>query len=350
MPSLSIRTLLGPLLALLLALPAAAAPVALKDGHPDSYTVVKGDTLWDIAGRFLSEPWRWPEVWELNPQIENPNLIYPGDTIQLAWVDGKPRLRVSRGGGQGGSRVGGAVRLTPAMHSSAVADAIPTIPVEILRSFLTRSRVVAEEELEQAPYVVANSDRRVVTGAGDRIFARGIEGDGGRFALFHPNDYYRDPESGEVLGREATFLGDAVVEQGGDPATLRILSSRREVLAGDRLLPIEVEGLERNFQPHPPAVETSGRVIALVDGVSQAGRNQVVAVNLGSAAGMEVGTVLAVHQLGEEVHDPIKGDTIRLPAPRAGLAMVIRPFERVSYALVMESLRPIHLHDRVTQP
>mgnify|MGYP002715740889 CR=1 FL=1 len=144
------------------------AEVQLKDGHPDRYTVVKGDTLWDISGKFLSLPWKWPELWHANPQIENPHLIYPGDTLSLVYIDGQPRLMLNRGASRG------TIKLSPKVRSTPMAEAIPTIPLEAINSFLLSNRIVnSAEEFAAQPYIVAGRQESVIAGAGDRIYGRG---------------------------------------------------------------------------------------------------------------------------------------------------------------------------------
>ncbi len=327
---------------------ALADPDPLRANHPQRYTVVKGDTLWDIADRFLEDPWLWPEIWHVNPDIANPHLIYPGDVIKLVYVDGEPRLTVERGGLR-------TVKLSPQVRSEPIDQAIPTIPLDIIRPFLERPQVLSREEIDRAPYLVQSADEHMIAGAGDRIYVRGTEGDKGayRYSVFRPGRTYRHPVTDEVLGYEAIYVADAVVERHGDPATMKLVRSRREARVGDRLLPVLDEELDQHFLPRPPSGEVKGHIIAVVDGVSQIGQYQVVVLGLGEREGMAPGHTLAVYQAGEEIRDTVTSnpsDTVRLPDERAGTVMVFRSFDRVSYALVMDATRAIHVKDLVRTP
>lgn len=326
---------------------AYADTVALRTGHPERYVVVKGDTLWDIAERFLKDPWVWPEIWQVNPQIANPHLIYPGDVITLVWVNGRPELRLERGRPT--------VKLSPQARESGIDTAIPTIPIDAIRQFLNGSRVVGKEELDNAAYVVAGADEHVISGAGDRVYVRNLkQGDNTkRYTVLRSTQPYRNPGSDEIIGYEALYVGDGVVEAGGDPATVKLTRTSREVTTGDRLLPVTQQEILHHYQPHPPAKPVRGQIISVMDGVTQAGQYQVIVLNLGEQDGMEAGHVLAVYQTGETIRDVVSetpDDTVKLPNERAGVAMVFRAFRRVSYALVMKATRAIHLHDTIRNP
>ncbi len=337
---------LAALAALLAWAPAWSAGVALNPDHPDRYVVVEGDTLWDIAARFLRDPWLWPNIWYANPQIANPHLIYPGDVISLVYVDGQPRLRLSRGLP--------VVKLSPKVRVEPIRRAIPTIPLDAVEPFLTRPLVTTREALDQAPYVVQAADEHVITGAGDRVYARGLPPDGpGTWVVVRAGDEYVDPDTGEFLGLEATYVGDAEVQRMGDPATLWLTGTSREVLVGDRLMPVAGDGEAAVFQPQPAPAEIEGRIIAVVDGVSQIGQHQVVVINRGSREGLERGHVLAVYQAGEVIPDTVSedpDDTVRLPDERAGELMVFRVFDKVSYGLIMRAARAMHVLDTVRAP
>lgn len=359
---------------------AAADTVALNPDHPERYVVVKGDTLWDISGRFLREPWRWPQVWKINPQIENPNLIYPGDVITLTYRNGVPELSVERGG----NRRGDTVRLSPQVRSEALDRAIPTISPDAIQQFLTQTRPVALEEIQGAPYIVAHAGERLASASGDKIYARGLGSNpamkaeenatsmetaqavatpvepGTRFGVFRlGNPYYNSttpyerPAEEDLLGYEGVYVGEATLEVPGDPATLLINRARREALIGDRLLPLGETAIYQNFFPHAPSQPIQGIIVSIVDGVTRVGQYQAVALNLGKQQGVELGHVFAVYQRGGEVRDIVsedRNDTVQLPDQRAGIVMVFRTFERVSYALVMEATGPLTLYDVVRNP
>ena len=320
-----------------------ADEVVLNPDHPRQYTVVRGDTLWDISARFLRDPWLWPEVWHVNPQIVNPHLIYPGDVISLVYIDGKPRLVLKRG-----PRT---VKLSPSVRREVIEKPIPTIPLDVVSQFLTRSRVLSRQELEAAPYLVSHEDNRLTTGAGDRIYVRKIEKDDvRRFSVYRKGRAYRRPRSNELLGYEAIYVGQASLVDTGDPATLELTGTTREALIGDRLLPQEQEAILPYYQPHAPGHEVRGSVISIMDAISMIGSYQVLALDLGSKDGMEVGHVLAVYQRGATVRDAVEGGSVTLPDTRAGNLMIFRTFDKVSYGLVMNATRPIRKLDIVRNP
>ena len=337
---------LGLVFASLLATPALASEIALNPNHPDSYVVVKGDTLWDISGRFLSKPWLWPEVWQVNPQIANPHLIYPGDVISLVYVNGKPQLRVNRGHET--------IKLSPTAREERIDRAIPAIPIDAIKQFLTQPLVVDEGELEAAPYVVDSADEHLVAGAGNRVYVRGITDTTiGRYNLYKPGDKLIDPDTNEMLGVQAIYLGEATMQKFGDPATATLERTTREIGIGDRLKAIGEDEIHASFLPHPPSGDVKGRILTVLDGVSQIGKYQIISINRGTREGMEVGHVLRIHQAGEAVKDKVTAapnDMVTLPDEEAGLVMLFRTFEKVSFGLVMEATRPIHVLDYVTTP
>ncbi len=336
-----LRKIAGVCLGLMLSASVLADEVVLKTTHPDRYVVVKGDTLWDISDRFLVDPWRWPDIWEVNQQIENPHLIYPGDLLELTYVNGKPRLLLHRGSRD--------LKLSPRVRATPIGDAIPTIPIDAIKQFLTKPRVVGEDELEKAPYVVGIADEHIVGGAGNRVYVRSIEEDAG-YTIFRPGSAYKDGQTGEVLGYEALFVADTALERVGDPATLLLTKTSQEVSIGDRLLPIEGEAIAQNFMPHAAKEPIEGRIISVFGGVSQIGQYQVIVVDRGIEDGVEVGHAFDVLQRGKTIRDVVKDGTVKLPNEKAGLMMVFRTFDRVSFALVMKATRAIHLQDIVKSP
>lgn len=319
--------------------------IALNPDHPDRYTVVKGDTLWDISETFLRDPWLWPEVWYVNPQIENPHLIYPGDVITLVYVDGKPQLRMQRGGDQ---------KMSPHARSESLEKAIPTIPVDAIKQFLTRPLVVNQDELAAAPYIVDSADEHLVTGANDRVYVRGIDTkEHGRYYVYQPAGEIRDPDTNDVLGYEALYIGDATLQRFGDPSTLLLTSTTQEARIGDRMMPIVDEDVQTQFHPRPPENQVEGRILSVLGGVTQIGQYQVVSINLGTQDGMEPGNVLRIWQTGHVIQDPVsrrRNDKVQLPEEEAGLMLVFRTFDRVSYGLVMKASRPLHVLDIVRNP
>ncbi len=321
-----------------------AQAATVRDNVPSTYVVVSGDTLWDISGRFLREPWLWPEVWRANPQIKNPHLIYPGDRISLYYENGEPRLRLERG-------QGGVVKLSPSIRKIPKREAVPPIPLEKISAFLTDHRVVKPEEIEGVPYIVAGDDTRLISGAGDTIYARGQWGSYDTYSVYRKGDRYVDPDTQEFLGLEMVSIGDVKLErQEGDIGVMRVLSSNREILNGDLLLPADGGAITTSFQPQPPAEDTGGIILAAPDGLRNIGRNDIVALNRGSREGIEPGYVFGVERRGETIEDPVTGESITLPGEEGGLLMVFRIYEKVSYALVMQAGRPLSVGDKLLEP
>jgi len=338
------KLLLGALLAFGLVVSAIAGDVlALRQGHPEVYVVKKGDTLWDISNIFLESPWRWPELWQVNPQIENPHLIFPGDELHLVYHNGQPRLVLSRGGD---------VKLDPQVRSTPIEQAIPAIPLEAVNPFLNRGRIVGEGVLEGAPYVLAGKEGHLVTGAGDEIFGRGTFPAGEEsFGIFRRGDVFTDPDSGELLGIQARDIGTAkLLASEGDVATLALNRSTEEVRRGDRLLVEEERKINANFFPSAPPQQIKGYILAVEGGVNQVGRMNVVVISKGEQDGLQEGNLLAIYKAGETVRDPVTGDLVKTPDFRAGLLMVFRTFDRVSYGLVMRAERPLKVNDGIRNP
>lgn len=326
--------------------PAFAEQPLLRDDHPQRYTVIRGDTLWDIAGRFLRQPWRWPDIWYVNPQVANPHLIYPGDRLELVYLNGKPRLRL---GGRGHRTV----KLSPGIRSSAWDGAIPTIPVDAIAPFLSRPYVLGEGEAEAAPYIVAFADDHVLGGAGLRAYVRSLDAVGDKYHVIRPGEPYRDGDTGEVLGHEAVYIGAVESTRSGDPATVFFNSSQLESVIGDRLLPVGNERPWSHFTPGRPNGRVNGSIISVLNGVSQIGQYNVVVIDRGAREGLQPGHVLRIDRRGEKIRDvitPVSADTVTLPDEEAGVLMVFRSFERVSFGLVLNAVKPIHLQDRVRTP
>ncbi|MEX2517128.1 MAG: LysM peptidoglycan-binding domain-containing protein [Gammaproteobacteria bacterium] len=363
-------SILAFLLVALLPIAGHSETPAVKPDNPGGYTVVRGDTLWDISGRFLEEPWQWPSIWEVNPQIENPHLIYPGDVISLTYRDGRPVLSVNRG-----SRY---VKLSPEIRSSELSDAIPSIPIDAIQPFLSQPLIVSADEMSSWPYVFSSEDQRLISGSGNRVYVRGLaeDADETRYSIYRKGPAYRVKGAdgryadGEILGYPALYIGDATIEKFGDPASAKIVNSEREILAGDRLLPYAEGERIRDFIPKMPGSEISGQVVSVIDGVSEIGQYQVVVLSVGNNDGVETGNMLGVYQSGIMVRDNVtddvrtddrkskyetdffrlsqnKGEPVELPEEYAGAVMVFRVFDKVSYALVMQTAKPLHIYDSV---
>ncbi len=304
---------------------------------------MKGDTLWDISGRFLSNPWYWPEIWHVNPQVANPHLIYPGDRLALVYIDGKPRItKVTSNNG--------IVKLSPQVRSEQIDTPIPAIPLDAIGSFLTDTRIVSPELLNQAPYVLEGKDGRILTGAGDRVYARGKK-PADKVGVFRRSKEFVDPDTGEFLGLEARSIarGDISAED-GDVLTLDLTRSSEEVRIGDRLLVSEDRRLTTSFVPSSPGQQIEGKMISVDGGVTQIGQYDVVAINRGSREGLEAGNVMAILKSGNLARDPITNETVELPSERAGLLMIFQVYEKMSYGLILQATRALAVGDKVTNP
>ncbi|MDH3746847.1 MAG: LysM peptidoglycan-binding domain-containing protein [Gammaproteobacteria bacterium] len=317
-------------------------PVPLASGHPDEYVVKVGDTLWDIAATFLKDPWFWPEIWYVNPDIENPHLIYPGDVLGLVSIDGQPRITNVRAS---------TYRLSPQARVTPLTEAINSIPYEAVASFLTTGVVLEKGEADSLPYLLSSRGAHLVAAAGNEVYVRGTGPDpvGTRFGVIKIGDPLVDPDDNRVVGYQGLWVGQGTMRRGGDPATIRLNETTREASQGDRLIPESID-IPLNFFPKAPSSQIDGRIISVVDGVTQIGQYQVVVLNRGSRDGLAAGDVLTVFRYGEKIKDRIGGGSVKLPDEAAGTVMVFKVYDEIGYGLVMEATEVIHIHDAVRNP
>jgi len=335
--------------------------ITYEPEYPQSYIVQKGDTLWDISSVFLRDPWHWPEIWFKNPQVENPHLIYPGDELAIIYIGGERRVQIVRRGedGQilsiGGTSGMKVVKLSPRVRTHAIDASIPSIPIDSIRHLLSRPLIIEKEELDNSAYVISSVDAHLINSVNDRLYVRKLDTNSGngRYQIFRPNKPLYDPTTDELLGYEAIYVGETKLLLGGDPATVQVTKSVREILRNDRVLPIDNTNFERDFFPKPPGTQVRGEVLSLLDAISMLGQYQTLAINLGSRDGIETGNLLVVKRVGAVIPDFEEEDPtfkLKLPNERIGLVMIIRSFEKMSYALVMEASRPIIVTDYVESP
>jgi len=335
------------------AVPGGRGP-ELAPNAPDSYVVKRGDTLWGIAKLFLRDPWYWPEIWQVNPQIENPHRIYPGDTLRLIYVEGKPTLVLQRGE---------EARVIPRVRSEPLESAITTIPYETIAAFMSKPSVLESSQIKVAGYLLASLDSHEAISEGDTIYARGFPSPaqiGMRYNVVRVGDPLVDPEDNKILGYDGVYAGSGRVTRSGDPTTLIMTDSSREAEPGDKVLPSVID-VPLDFVPTAPKSRLNGRIMAVSDGMTVIGQYEVVAINRGVRDGLVPGNVLAVFKAGEVVRDEEKhgflggsadffDQKVRLPDERDGTMMVFKTFDRMSFGLIMEAKNLIHVGDRISNP
>ncbi|MHB0924938.1 MAG: LysM peptidoglycan-binding domain-containing protein [Gallionellaceae bacterium] len=320
----------------------------LRSDAPDRHVVVKGDTLWDISGKFFKDPWKWPYIWGMNKDsIKDPHWIYPGDVIILDRASGT--LRIGEPGAAITGSSDGVIKLSPkARAGHSTHDAIPSIPASAIEPFLSQPLSIEEGALKDAPTLIGAREGRVILGAHDIGFVKGLSQDkGSKWQIYRPGKTFTDPDTDEALGIEAIYLGNAEVTDFADVSTVTITKSVQEINQGDRL--VAPSGAAANtYLPRAPGGNISTRVISVYGGVSQAGQNTVITLNKGARDGLESGHVLALYRKGEDVKN--EGEKFTLPDERYGLVFVFRVFDKVSYALVMQTRLPVQLLDRAQTP
>jgi hypothetical protein len=379
------------ILVAMLASAAMAQDVSVRSDHPDEYVVVKGDTLWDISGKFLEHPWQWPAIWHANPQIENPHLIYPGDRISLVYIDGKPRLVVN-----GDKRT---VRMSPGVRKLP-RDAIPPIEWAAIEHFVTNARVLLPGSFSDLPYVVANESDREMATVKDVTYVRGLDGRiGEEYAIVRKRHIYYDDngvmkrgihheyprhmriedeypdniwdatmswrsKNPPVLGVEFWDIAVGRLMKEGDPAILEIQGGRTEVKQGDFVLPLDDHEYDPQLIPHAMSPIPDGmEVIALTQTSYGSGHYQLVAINAGKNQGVETGHVFSAFRAGLRIRDEVKypigsweeqktlnGDKVTLPDQFSAHILVFRVFDEVSYAMIMDGDRPVREHDILKHP
>jgi hypothetical protein len=317
-------------------------PVPLAEGHPDEYVVQVGDTLWDIAETFLKDPWYWPEIWYINPDIENPHLIYPGDVLGLVYIDGQPRITNVRAS---------TYRLSPQARVTPLTEAVSSIPYEDVQAFLSSGVILEKSQADSLPYLLATRGDHLIASAGNEIYVRGITQDalGSRYNVVHVGEPLYDPDDNRLIGYQGIPVGEGVLRRGGDPSTVALTDTTQEAVPGDRLIPASVD-IPLNFFPRAPSSQIDGRIVSVVGGVTLIGQYMVVVLNRGSNDGLSVGDVLTVFQAGETIDDRFGGGSVTLPEEDAGTLMVFKTYDRISYGLVMEATQAIHVHDAVRNP
>ena len=339
----------------------SAYAVTLRPGHPNEVTVTKGDTLWDISGRFLQHPWEWPQLWRANPQIKNPHLIYPGDRLSLKWVNGQPTLVHTRGKRSG--------------------SAIPTVDYRHLEKFLMRPYLLDKPTLETSGYLVAFGDQRLIATTGATAYARKLDPAVSDYVIVRPWKVYRDPETSDPIGRGSLYIGSARVQRHGDPATLVITDHAMEIREGDKLLPATHDRDNLHHHPSAPVSSVRGEIIDVPEGVNVSGQYQTVAINIGAKDGLKPGNVLLINSAEykktdwkrvpleenrntefdnefarydikreERWYDVKQKDPVMIPEEAAGKLLVYRVYDNISFGMIADSTRQIRIGYPVHSP
>lgn len=351
------------LLASVMLAPAHAAKCEFLANAPDQHQVVKGDTLWDISGKFLQHPWCWPEVWGLNKDaIKDPHWIYPGQIVYFDRNSGRLSLNKPGSGGADGRPDPGVTRLSPQLRTEGLGrDAVRSIPSSVIEPFLSQPLIVEADELKNAPRIVAAQEGHVYLGKDDKVYVAGELRGGTSFQVFRPGNPLKDPVTGKLVAYEAIFLGTVKLSQEAKVAngahTFMVAQSKREMGAGDMLVPAPPTPM-LNYVPHPPDRFVDARVMSIYDGVTYAGQNQVISVNRGSLDGLDVGAVLQLYHLGRTVADPgapagftgARKNTIKLPDEQYGTLFIFRVFKNVAYGLIMTVTEPVTVGDVAKSP
>ena len=333
--------------------------VVYEPEYPQTYIVQEGDTLWDISSVFLRDPWYWPEIWFKNPQIENPHLIYPGDTLAIVYIGGEKRIQLQSRGtdGEALSQSGGlkVVKVNPRVRTQSIDATIPSIPIEEIRQMLEHPIIIDEDTLKNSAYVLSSFDNHLINSMDDKLYVRKLNTNkgAGRYHIYRPNRPLYDPNTNELLGYEALYVGESTLLLKGDPASVRVTDSVREILRDDRVMPMDHTTFERDFFPKPPSTKVSGEIVSLLNSISKSGAFQTVAINLGNRNGVGTGDLLRILRAGEVIADPTVEDPnfrVKLPDEQIGMAMIIRSYEKMSYALIMEASMPVSVNDFVKSP
>jgi LysM repeat protein len=335
------------------AAPAPTSGPVLNPSAPKSYTVKRGDTLWDISAMYLRDPWLWPEIWHVNPNVQNPHLIYPGDVLTLAYgANGQPQVMVTQGS---------ALRVHPLVRSTPLDGPVATIPFEAIAAFLGKPSIVSKEDVKNGPHVAALGDRHIVAGVGHEVYVKGLQDKGpGRYSVVHIGEELKDPETGKVLGYIGAYTGAAKVDAVDTVSRATLIESTRETNAGDLLFAEDTHSVSTDIVPRAPPAGLNGQIMAVVDGVSLIGQFHVVAINRGSKHGLETGHVLAIDRQGEVIPDAsckqrsamawCFGKNLKLPDERAGTLLVFKTYDDMSFGLIVSTTVPVAVADRVRTP
>ena len=332
---------------------------------PETYTVKRGDTLWDLSARFLDNPWYWPKVWSYNPQIANPHWIYPGNVVRFyPATEGSPaRIEVeSEGAGaerprelEGFSRadMNGA---RPGEEADDVTVAGPyRIGVVAPKGVYARhDSFVTQRELEESGTITAAFEEKLLLSIQDRAYARFTDPakvmPGGTYLLYRTERPVRHPVTGEIFGFKSVIVGAARIVAIDDRVATIEISQAYEPIERGALVGPWTDAMLKQVRRRSNERRLSGVIIAAQqDLVSEIGEHHVVFVDKGRADGVEEGNTFTVTRSG----DPYGGGMNvvphdeGLPNEDVGTLMVVDAQQTASAALVVQSLRELYVGDRV---
>jgi len=346
-----------------------ADTLTLKAGHPESYVVKKGDTLWDISATFLNDPWKWPRLWDVNPQIANPHLIYPGDQLTLVFIDGQPRLVRN---GATASEVKPHIRKSPEGRVIAKSNAIPAVDLALIQNYLVQNRVVDADWFIQQPMVLAGESPSRHHVVGDVIYIDSELPLNQKLGMYERGREFFNKETGDALGQEAILASTGQVIESGKVSKVKILSNFRETKAGFRALPMEDEALmSAYFTPKPAELKTSASVLAIESKMREAGKLNVVYLDKGTHDGVEPGEVFSIYRNGEEIvinndglpvpaiertaYDNVVASissdrSLKMPDVYNGKLLVFKVFDKASLGLIVSTERSVRVDDKLIAP
>lgn len=329
-------------------------PPKIKADAPNRYVVQKGDTLWDISGKYLKSPHRWREIWATNKQLKNPHLIYPNDVLIMCIIKGKTLVGVDTGEGCAGIEKQMDSKPTKVAVTST-QNSVPAIPLTLIRQWLDRSMVVNPQDFETTPYILASKSGNVITSTGDKIYAKGVLLNvGQKYGVYRKGEPYIDQRTGQIAGLEVTQVasGEVVSVSANGISSIEIKEVYgSEVREGDRVF-LEVDApIPAVFYPAPASVNRGGTIARVMGSLGSAAKDSIVAINLGAVDGAKAGQILDVYKKGKLIRDIYDNDKpVRLPSELAGQLMIFKSFNNISYAYVLSADLPLNVGDQLLPP
>ncbi|MEZ8064135.1 MULTISPECIES: LysM peptidoglycan-binding domain-containing protein [Vibrio] len=315
-------------------------PLTIKQGAPEAYVVVKGDTLWDISAMYLDSPWLWPRLWQVNPEIENPHLIYPGDKLSLVWINGEPVLSLKP-----------VIKLSPKIRVSE-KKAVPTVNEGLVLPYLQSDRLVDQQDIESAQRILGTSDGKRFLSGEDRLFISGNQ-QHQKWAIYRSVETYQRQKPQASITSLRLVATARLKEVDAEYSSLQIETQLQEVLLNDLVLPelgVDQMKLSTTFYPAPSSAGQFANILGSLEGNQYSAKNQVVVINKGSKDNLRQGTMFTLSESGAMVfgkqgeysyNESVASNKVQLPSTSLGSLMVIRPYEYFSLALITQSTKPV---------